>query len=102
MIFGTDPVAPASSAAEMGSAAQAGIDEIAIRRTRVDFAAVHRIVVHENMHEGTWNHFSCKVPGRPGHLLITPGQTHFSRVTASSLVEVDRRARRSAGKGGST
>lgn len=88
MIVGTDPVAPASSATEMGSAAQAGIDEIAIRRTRVDFAAVHRIVVHENMHEGTWNHFSCKMPGRPGHLLITPGQMHFSRVTASSLVEV--------------
>ena len=88
MIVGTDPVAPASSATEMGSAAQAGLDEIAIRKARVDFAAVHRIVVHENMHEGTWNHFSCKVPGRPGHLFITPGQTHFSRVTASSLVEV--------------
>ena len=58
------------------------------RVCRVDFAAVHRIVVYENMHEGTWNHFSCKVPGRPGHLFITPGQTHFSRVTASSLVEV--------------
>lgn len=38
------------------------------------------------MHEGTWNHFSTKVPGRPNHLLLSPGHTHFSRVTTSSLV----------------
>ena len=84
MIVGTDPVAR-----ETRVSRRPANDEAAIRRTRIDFAAVHRIVVHENMHEGTWNHFSCKLPGRPGHLLITPGQTHFSRVTASSLVEVD-------------
>ncbi|MCY4645577.1 MAG: class II aldolase/adducin family protein [Gammaproteobacteria bacterium] len=78
MIVGTDPVAR---------------DTRVLRRCRIDFAAVHRVVVHENMHEGTWNHFSCKVPGRPGHLLITPGQTHFSRVTASSLVEVGSKGR---------
>jgi len=65
-----------------------GTDE-AVRRAREDLAAVHRIAVLENLHEGTWNHFSCKVPGRPGHLLLTPGQTHFSRVTASRLVETD-------------
>ena len=76
-----------------------GIDEAAIRQARIDFAAVHRIIVHENMHEGTWNHFSCKVPGRSGHLLITPGQTHFSRVTASNLVEVGRTDARWAGEG---
>ncbi|MYC87904.1 MAG: hypothetical protein F4X22_06670 [Gemmatimonadales bacterium] len=81
------------------SPVQAGADEAAIRRVRVDFAAVHRIIVHENMHEGTWNHFSCKVPGRPGHLLITPGQTHFSRVTASSLVEVGPDGRPVGGEG---
>ena len=69
------------------------------RLCRVDFAAVHRIVVHEDLHEGTWNHFSCKVPGRPGHLFITPGQTHFSRVTASSLVEVGPQGRSVGGKG---
>lgn len=64
-------------------------EPISPRQTRVDLAAVHRIVVLENMHEGTWNQFSCKVPGKPGHLLLTPGQTHFSRVTASGLVELD-------------
>ena len=81
-----------------------GIDPVAreirtSRLCRVDFAAVHRIVVHEDLHEGTWNHFSCKVPGRPGHLFITPGQTHFSRVTASSLVEVGPQGRSVGGKG---
>ena len=74
--------------ATTSSATEVGVDDVAIQRARVDFAAVHRIVVHENMHEGTWNHFSCKVPGKPGHLFITPGRTHFARVTASSLVEV--------------
>ena len=69
------------------------------RLCRVDFAAVHRIVVRENLHEGTWNHFSCKVPRKPGHLFITPGQTHFSRVTASSLVEVGPNGEPSGGAG---
>ena len=86
-------IAPASSAAETGP------DAAAIRRARVDFAAVHRIVVHENMHEGTWNHLSCKVPGKPGHLLISPGQTHFSRVTAGNLVEVGPDGRSVGGEG---
>lgn len=60
-----------------------------LRRTRVDLAAVHRITVLEGLHEGTWNHFSATVPGRPGYLLLSPGQTHFSRVTASSLLMTD-------------
>ena len=60
-----------------------------IRQTRVDLAAVHRIAVLEGLHEGTWNHFSATVPGHPGHLLLSPGQTHFSRVTASGLLMTD-------------
>ncbi len=82
-----------ASATSMGSATRSGMGEDAVRQARVDLAAVHRIVVRENMHEGTWNHFSCKVPGRPGNLLVTPGRTHFSRVTASGLVEVGPRGR---------
>ncbi len=57
-----------------------------IRKVRVDLAAVHRIAVMEGWHEGTWNHFSAKVPGHDDHMLLTPGQTHFSRVTASNLL----------------
>ncbi|MDH3732972.1 MAG: class II aldolase/adducin family protein [Gemmatimonadota bacterium] len=66
-------------------------ESIAILSARQDLAACHRITVLENLHEGTWNQFSCKVPGRPGHILLTPGMTHFSRVTAASLVELDPR-----------
>ena len=58
-------------------------------QTRIDLAAVHRITVLEGLHEGTWNHFSAAVPGRPGYLLLSPGQTHFSRVTASGLLMTD-------------
>ncbi len=60
-----------------------------VRETRIELAAVHRIVVLENMHEGTWNHFSAKVPGKPGYLLLTPGHTHFSRVSAGGLLMTD-------------
>ncbi len=56
---------------------------------RVDLAAVHRIIVLEDMHEGTWNHLSAKAPGKSDHLLLTPGHTHFSRVTASCLLMTD-------------
>ena len=71
----------------------------ATRQAREDLAACHRITVLENLHEGTWNQFSCKVPGRPGHILLTPGMTHFSRVTASSLVELDGQGRAVEGGG---
>lgn len=60
-----------------------------LRQKRIDLAAVHRITVLEGLHEGTWNHFSATVPGRPGYLLLSPGYTHFSRVTASSLLMTD-------------
>lgn len=75
------------------------LDAAAIRQTRVDLAALHRITVLENLHEGTWNQFSCKVPGKPGHILLTPGQTHFSRVTATSLVELDPEGNAVGGEG---
>lgn len=83
-----------AAAPETGAAADA-----AIRAAREDLAACHRITVLENLHEGTWNQFSCKIPGRPGHILLTPGMTHFSRVTASSLVELDPEGNAVAGDG---
>lgn len=88
---------PTTRAAPETSTTSAGPD--AIRRAREDLAACHRIVVYENMHEGTWNQFSCKVPGKPGHLLLTPGMTHFSRVTASGLIELDTEGSPVAGEG---
>jgi ribulose-5-phosphate 4-epimerase/fuculose-1-phosphate aldolase len=58
------------------------------RRARIDLAAAHRWAVRDGLSEGTWNHFSLVHPEDPTRLLITPANTHWSQVTASSLVEV--------------
>jgi ribulose-5-phosphate 4-epimerase/fuculose-1-phosphate aldolase len=42
----------------------------------------------DDLHEGTWNHLSAKVPGSPGRILISPPSMHWSMVTASDLIEV--------------
>ncbi|ARE84277.1 decarboxylase NovR [Roseovarius mucosus] len=52
---------------------------------RLDLASVHRILAMEGLNEGTWNHFSCKI-GNGVQYLVTPGSTHFSMVSASSLL----------------
>ncbi len=70
-----------------------------LRSLRADLAAVHRIAVLEGWHEGTWNHFSARVPGRANRLLLTPGRTHFSRVQASNLLLVDAKGRVVEGSG---
>lgn len=57
-------------------------------RARADLAAAHRMGVIDNLHTGTWNHMSCRVPGAPGRLLITPCDSHWALVTASSLAEI--------------
>lgn len=59
-----------------------------VQEARIDLAAAHRLAVLDNLHEGSWNHFSLTVPGAPDHLLLTPGDTHWSQVTASNLVMV--------------
>ena len=56
---------------------------------RVDLAAVHRIFAVEGLNEGTWTHFSCKL-GKGERYLVTPGNTHFSIVRASSLLMYSR------------
>lgn len=55
-------------------------------RAREDLAAAHRLTVMENMHEGTWNHFSVKHPDNPEQIFLTPGHIHWSQVRASNLV----------------
>lgn len=52
---------------------------------REDLAATHRIFAIEGLSEGTWTHFSCKL-GADDRYLVTPGNTHFSMVSASSLL----------------
>ncbi len=58
-------------------------------QARVDLAAMLRIAVHLDLHEGVDNHFSVLVPGRGDRFLINPHRRHWSEVRASDIVEVD-------------
>lgn len=55
---------------------------------RVDLAAAHRLAVRDGLSEGTWNHLTLTHPEDPERMLMTPPDTHWSQVTASSLLDV--------------
>jgi ribulose-5-phosphate 4-epimerase/fuculose-1-phosphate aldolase len=61
----------------------------AMRKTRVDLAAAHRMAVFDGLNEGTWNHFSATVPDWPDCMLVSPEFCHWTMVTASNLVRTD-------------
>lgn len=56
---------------------------------RVDMAAAFRWTARLNLHEAVANHFSLAVNDDGSRFLINPNGRHFSRITASSLVEID-------------
>ena len=56
---------------------------------RTDMAAAFRWTARLNMHEAVANHFSLAVNANGSKFLINPNGRHFSRITASSLVEID-------------
>jgi ribulose-5-phosphate 4-epimerase/fuculose-1-phosphate aldolase len=62
---------------------------IAHWRERCDLAAAFRWTARMNMHEAVANHFSLAVNDDGTRFLINPNQKHFSRITASSLLELD-------------
>jgi ribulose-5-phosphate 4-epimerase/fuculose-1-phosphate aldolase len=68
-------------------------------RTRVELAAAYRICAVERLDDGVFNHFSCAVPGEPGHFLLKPFGLLFEEVTASGLIKVDVDGRIVAGQG---
>ena len=58
-------------------------------RTRVDLAALYRLVALEKWDDLIFTHVSARVPGPEHHFLINPFGVYFEEVTASSLVKVD-------------
>lgn len=56
---------------------------------RCDMAAAFRWTARLGMHEAVANHFSLAVDAAGRRFLINPNGRHFSRITASSLVEID-------------
>ena len=68
-------------------------------KLRIELAAAHRIAALQNLDDGVFNHFSCAIPGDPGHFLLKPFGPLFEEVTASSLIKVDLEGRIVAGAG---
>ena len=56
---------------------------------RVYLAAAFRWTVRLNLHEAVSNHFSLATSPDGSRFLINPNGRHFSRITASSLLELD-------------
>lgn len=58
-------------------------------RTRVDLAAVYRLVAANGWDDLIYTHISARLPGEEHRYLINPWGVMFSDITASSLVKVD-------------
>ncbi len=57
--------------------------------TRVDLAALYRLVALEGWDDAIFTHISARVPGDENRFLINPYGWFFDEITASSLVKVD-------------
>jgi ribulose-5-phosphate 4-epimerase/fuculose-1-phosphate aldolase len=68
-------------------------------QARVDLAAAHRLAVMHDLHEGIFNHLTCRVPGNNDRYYQIPFGLHWSEVTASSFMEVGYDGRLHAGEG---
>lgn len=58
-------------------------------RTRVELAALYRLVALHGWDDMIFTHISARVPGPEHHFLINPYGFYFDEITASSLVKVD-------------
>lgn len=58
-------------------------------QTRVDLAALYRLVALNGWDDLVYTHISARLPGPDDHFLINPYGVFFEEMTASSLVKVD-------------
>ena len=56
---------------------------------RVDLAAAFRWTARLNYHEAVANHFSLAINDNGTKFLMNPNQSHFARIKASDIIEVD-------------
>ena len=68
-------------------------------QARIDLAAALRLAARFDLHEGVDNHFSYALAGTDNRFLLNPYGLHFSEVTASDLLLVDREGRVLEGEG---
>lgn len=76
-----------------GSIAAPGVAKASVSpaewRTRVDLAALYRLVALYGWDDMIFTHLSARVPGPEHHFLINPYGLFFEEMTASALVKVD-------------
>lgn len=70
-----------------------------ITSAREDLAAAYRLADRYGLSEGICNHLTLAVPGRDDRFLLIPYGMHWSEVTASSLLVVDREGDKVEGEG---
>ena len=58
-------------------------------QTRVDLAALYRLVALYGWDDLIYTHISARIPGPEHHFLINPYGLLFEEITASSLVKID-------------
>ena len=59
------------------------------RATRMELAALYRVVEHLGWGDGVYNHIAARVPGEPTRFLVKKHALMYDEVTASNLVKVD-------------
>ncbi len=57
--------------------------------TRVELAALYRLVALHGWDDMIYTHISARIPGPEHHFLINPYGMFFEEITASSLVKID-------------
>jgi ribulose-5-phosphate 4-epimerase/fuculose-1-phosphate aldolase len=75
--------------ADGGFASLKGVVSDAEWKTRVDLAALYRLVALHGWDDMIFTHISARVPGPERHFLINPYGFFFEEMTASLLVKVD-------------
>ncbi|MEQ1784918.1 MAG: class II aldolase/adducin family protein, partial [Hyphomonadaceae bacterium] len=58
-------------------------------KTRVELAALYRLVALYGWDDMIFTHISARAPGPEHHFLINPYGFFFNEITASSLVKID-------------